>query len=145
MHWLESIAPMVLTEQATSFADTSLKNWIGILKRLLMVRLLLSLETVFCCHFNSKRKGNSSLVSSLFELKQQWYFLFRILKADKMFYSHSQLIFGYGLGNCDWIESLNGTIVIQILRTYLWIVSLKLILLYVLLGHFLNLLGEEKV
>ena len=32
---------------------------------------VINLETVFCCHFNSKRKGNSSLVSSLFELKQQ--------------------------------------------------------------------------
>ena len=41
---------MVLTEQATSFADTSSKNWIGILKRPLMnskytVGILLNVKT----------------------------------------------------------------------------------------------------
>ena len=50
MHRLESIALMALTEQATSFADTSSKNWIGILKRPLMnskytVGILLNVKT----------------------------------------------------------------------------------------------------
>jgi hypothetical protein len=36
---------------------------------------------------------DSSLDSSLFELKPQWYFLLTILKAYKKFFNHSQLIF----------------------------------------------------
>merc|ERR1712008_416850 len=44
------MGPMVLTEQATSFADTSSKKWIGILKRPLMnskytVGILLNVKT----------------------------------------------------------------------------------------------------
>ena len=42
---------------------------------------------------NSIREKDSSLDSSHFELKPQWYFLFTILKADKKFFNHSQLIF----------------------------------------------------
>ena len=65
MHWLESIALMALTEQATSFADTSSKNWIGILKRPLMnskytVGILLNVKTTLMI----SKKENGPLPSN---------------------------------------------------------------------------------